>query len=272
METPPAPSLTVEKPNNMKFVNEYNLNFDNISYLLKLGIIPLTIEELIIFAQENNDINSFCYQNSFSLEKIQNMNKIFKQFDSIKEIINILKEIIEDKKISIKKINNDLNVIFKVKKPGKGEEEIIFCLTKTKFSVEKIIENLISHINDMKLEINKLKSEISNNGKSKIFLPKLENGWKNFYQTYEPLTIYKNQFGEVKFQGLIHGDFSKKIFTLEEELRPKERLVFTVCANDAFHRVDILSNGNVCLSIGGTEGINSSGWISLNGISYNISK
>ena len=272
METPPAPSSMVEKPNNMKFTNEYNLNFDNTDYLLKLGTIPISIEELIIFVQENNDINAFYYQGSFSLEKLQNMNKFFRQFDSIDEIINMLKEIIEEKKISIKKINNDLAFALKIKKLGKGEEEINILLTKTNISNQKIIENLISHINDMKLEINKLKNEISNNKISKKYIPKFENGWNNFYQTYEPLTIYKNQFGEVKFQGLILGDFSKKIFTLEEELRPKERLLFTVCANDTFQRVDILPNGNVCLSIGGTEGINGSGWLSLSGISYYISK
>lgn len=124
----------------------------------------------------------------------------------------------------------------------------------------------------MKSEINKLKNEISNIKNSKKFIPNLENGWSNFYESYEPLTIYKNQFGEVKFQGLIKGDFSKKIFTLEEELRPKERLIFTVCGNDAFKRLDILSNGNVFLSNSGIEGINGSGWLSLSGISYNISK
>ena len=272
METQPAPCFTAEKPNIIKFINEYNLNFDSTGYLLKLGTTQITIEELIIFIQENDNINSFCYQSFFSLEKLQKMNKCFRQFDSIEQIIDTLNEIIAEKKISIKKINNDLIVTFNLKKPGKGEEEIHFCLTKTNISVEKIIENLISHINDMKSEINKLKNEISNIKNSKKFIPNLENGWSNFYESYEPLTIYKNQLGEVKFQGLIKGDFSKKIFTLEEELRPKERLIFTVCGNDAFKRLDILSNGNVFLSIGGSEGINESGWLSLSGISYNISK
>ena len=166
-----------------------------------------------------------------------------------------------------------MDIIFKLKKPGKGEEEIHFCLNKTNLSAEKIIENLINHINDMKSEINELRSEITNMKNIKKFIPNFENGWSNFYQTYEPLTIYKNQSGEVKFQGLIVGDFSKKLFTLEEEIRPKERIIFTVCGNDSLKRLDILSNGNVYLSKGGTEGIpNETGWLSLSGISYNISK
>ena len=165
-----------------------------------------------------------------------------------------------------------MEIILKLKKPGKGEEEIHFCLNKTNLSVEKIIENLINHIKDMKLEINGLRSEITNMKNIKKFIPKFENGWNNFFQTYEPLTIYKNQSGEVKFQGLIVGEYSKKLFTLEEEIRPKERLIFTVCGNDSLKRLDILSNGNVYLSIGGSEGFPKEeiGWLSLSGISYNV--
>ena len=57
------------------------------------------------------------------------------------------------------------------------------------------------------------------------------------------------------------------------KILPKERLLFIVCANDSLKRLDILSNGNVYLSIGGSEGIgngNKSGWVSLSGISYNV--
>lgn len=273
METAAPLSFMEEKPKDIKFINEYNLNFDNIGYLLKLGIVPIKIEELFIFVKEIDQINSFCYQSSFSLETLQKMNKSFRQFDSIEEIIDILKEIINEKKISFKKANKDLDIIFKFKKPGKGEEEIQFCLNKTNISVEKTIENLISHINNMKLEIKELKTEITNMKNNKVFIPVFENGWSNFHQTYEPLKIYKNQSGEVKFQGLIIGDFSKKLFTLEEEIRPKERLIFTICGNDSLKRLDILSNGNVYLSKGGSEGINNEyGWITLSGISYNVSK
>lgn len=270
METP-APLSFVEdkpKPKDITFINEYNLNFDNVGYLLKVGIIPIRIEELILFVKETNQINSFCYQSSYSLESLQKMNKSFRQFDSIEEVIDILKEIINEKKISLKKINKDLEIIFKLKKPGKGEEEIHFCLNKTNLSVEKIIENLINHINDMKLEINGLRTEISNMKNIKKFIPKFENGWNNFYQTYEPLTIYKNPSGEVKFQGLIIGDYSKILFTLEEEIRPKERLIFTVLGNGSLIRLDILSNGNVFLTRGGIS--NETGWVSLSGISYNV--
>ena len=75
------------------------------------------------------------------------MNKIFWQFDTIDETIDALKEIISNKKISIKKENNELSIIFKFIKLGKGEEEVIFSLKKNNIENEKIIENLISNIN-----------------------------------------------------------------------------------------------------------------------------
>ena len=265
-----TPSEIDKEYNRIEFINEYNLTYDNIDYLLKLGITSIKKEELIIFVNEINDLNSFCFHGSFSLENLQKLNKSFKQFDSIGEVLETFKEIIEDKKVLIKKSNKELNVIFKLKKPGKGEEEVNFNLIKINCPTEKIIENLIIHINNNKLEIDKLKNQINN--QIKKYVPVLENGWCNFNDGYEQLTIFKNKFGEVKFQGLIIGDFSKKIMTLEEEIRPRERLLFLICAEDTFKRIDILANGEVFLSSGGSLGINGCGWLSLSGISYYVSK
>jgi len=247
---------------NIILINEYKLNFKSTDYILKLLKLK---QDLILLVNEQNIINSFGFQEIFSLEKLQKMNKIFRAFDSIDEVANSLEEIISLKKISLKKENSNIFITFKFNKPGKGEEDIIFTLVKANLSSNEIIENLISYINNLKKEIDDLKK---NNIKK--FIPKFENGWQNFYSSYEQLTIYKNSLGEVKFQGLITGDFSKKIFTLEEELRPKERLIFTICANDSFKRLDILQNGNVVLSHGGSEGIEGSGWLSLSGISYYV--
>lgn len=234
-----------------------------------MGNITNKIEELLLFVNEENKLNLGYYQETFFLEKLQKTNKCFKQFDSIDEIIIALKEIISEKKVSIQKRNNNLIIIFKVNKLGKGEEDIKFILSNKRFSNETIIENSINHINNIEVEIDKLKKE-KINGHVKKFIPKFENGWKNFDDTYEKLTIYKSPLNEIKFQGLICGDFSKKIFTLEKELIPQERLVFTICANDKFNRLDICPNGDVFLSNSGSVGIGGQGWLSLSGISYYI--
>ena len=51
----------------------------------------------------------------------------------------------------------------------------------------------------------------------------------------------------------------------EEERGRKEE-------EDTFKRIDILANGEVFLSSGGSLGINGCGWLSLSGISYYVSK
>ena len=75
-------------------------------------------------------MDTYYYQRFLSMENLQKVNKIFWQYDSIDEVIDALKDIISHKQISIKKENNDLHLILKYEKLGKGEEEIIFVLKK----------------------------------------------------------------------------------------------------------------------------------------------
>ena len=264
----PKPTVNNEKK-EIKFINEYQLNFENIFYLLKIGKIENEIEEIIIFVKIENNIDTVYYQNTFSLESLQKMNKIFRQFDTIDETIDALQDIISEKNIIIKKENDELLIIFKFKKLGKGEEEIIFILTKNNLENGKIIENLISNINGLKLEIEKLKNEI-NSPKIKKYKPVLENGWIVDPNTPQEFMVFKNNDGQVSIQGAVLGDWSKKIFTLEKEYRTKYRLTFPIIAAQAFNRVDILPNGDVYMSCHASLGIKGYGWVNFSGITYYV--
>ena len=271
MNTPapvPKPTINNEKK-EIKFINEYQLNFENINYLLKIGKIENEIKEIIIFAKVENNIDTVYYQNNYSLDSLQKMNKIFRQFDTIDETIDALQDIISEKNIIIKKENDELLIIFKFKKLGKGEEEIIFILTKNNLENGKIIENLISNINGLKLEIEKLKNEI-NSPKIKKYKPVLENGWIVDPNTPQEFMVFKNNDGQVSIQGAVLGDWSKKIFTLEKEYRTKYRLTFPIIAAQAFNRVDILPNGDVYMSCHASLGINGNGWVNFSGITYYV--
>ena len=271
MNTPapiPKPTINTEKK-DIEFINEYKLNFENIIYLLKIG--KIVNEEIIIFVKIENMIETVYYQNNFSLENLQKMNKIFRQFDTIDETIDALKDIISDKNIKIKKENDELFIIFKFKKLGKGEEEIIFKLSKNNIENGKIIENLISNINNLKLEVEKLKNEI-NTKKFKKYKPVLENGWIVDPNTPQEFIVCKNNDGQVSIQGAVVGDWSTKIFTLEKEYRTKYRLTFPIIAAQAFNRVDILPNGDVYLSCHASLGIKGNGWANFSGITYYISE
>ena len=264
----PKPTVNNEKK-EIKFINEYQLNFENINYLLKIGKIENEIKEIIIFAKVENSIDTVYYQNNFSLDSLQKMNKIFRQFDTIDETIDALKDIISDKNIIIKKENDELLIKFKFKKLGKGEEELIFKLTKNNIENGKIIENLISNINGLKLEIEKLKKEI-NSTKIKQYKPVLENGWIVDPDTPQEFMVFKNNDGQVSIQGAVTGDWSKKIFTLEKEYRTKFRLTFAIIAAQAFNRVDILPNGDVYMSCHTSLGIKGNGWVNFSGITYYV--
>ena len=255
---------------DIKFIGEHKLILDNKNYVLKFGKIENKIEELIIFAKDGNSIDTCYYQRCFSIENLQKVNKVFRQYDTIDESIDALKDIISHKKISIKKENNELHIILKYLKLGKGEEEIIFILKKNNIESGKIIENLISNIDNLKLEIEKLKKEISEKKLIKYY-PVLENGWIVDPNIVQELKVCKNSDGQVTFQGAVTGDWSKKIFTLEKEFRTKYRLTFPVIANQAFNRVDILPNGDVYMSFHASLGVQGSGWVNLSGITYYIS-
>lgn len=256
---------------DIQFIYEYKLNVEKIVYLVKIGKIVNEIEEMIIFVKVEAMIDTSYFQNSFNLEKLQTMNKLFRQFDTIDETIDALKETIIDKKITIEKKNDEILIMFKFKKLGKGEEEIIFNLKKNNIENGKIIENLISNINNMQLEIIKLKNEI-NSKKIKKYRPVLENGWIVDPNIPQEFIVIKNSDGQVSFQGAVMGDWSKKIFTLEKEFRTKFRLTFPIIANQAFNRADILPNGDVYLSCHASLGIQGSGWANLSGITYYISE
>ena len=264
----PKPTVNNEKK-EIKFITEYQLNFENIFYLLKIGKIENEIQEIIIFIKIENYIDTVYYQNTFSLESLQKMNKICRQFDTIDETIDALKDIISDKNIIIKKENDELLIKFKFKKLGKGEEELIFKLTKNNIENGKIIENLISNINGLKLEIEKLKKEI-NFPKIKKYKPVLENGWIVDPDTPQEFMVFKNNDGQVSIQGAVKGDWSKKIFTLEKECRTKYRLTFAIIAAQAFNRVDILPNGDVYMSCHASLGIKGYGWVNFSGITYYV--
>lgn len=273
MDTP-APIAKPTINNNKedaKFIKEYKFNFENINYILKIGKVVNEIEEIIIFVKDENKIDSCYYQNSFSLINLQKMNKIFRQFDTIDEAIDALKDIISDKQIIIKKENDNLSIIFKFKNLGKGIEEISFILKKNSMETGKIIDNLISNINNINKEIEELKKEI-NSKKIKKYHPVLENGWTTDpYTTPQEFIVCKNSDNQVSFQGVVFGDWSKKIFTLEKEFRTKIRLTFPVIAAQAFNRVDILPNGDVYLSFHASLGVKGNGWVNLSGITYYIS-
>ena len=157
METP---SLNVKPKEKIDFKINVKFQIDNISYNIKLGKIFNKEEELIIMIKEENIISSGYYQISLPLGELYKISKCFRFFDTIDETIESLKDIINDKKINIKKNNDSLELIMKLNKGGKGEEEVNLKLSKNNLETAKIIDYLIEQMNEMKKEIYNNKKEI----------------------------------------------------------------------------------------------------------------
>lgn len=86
--------------------------------------------------------------------------------------------------------------------------------------------------------------------------PAFENGWVNYAGA---AAFYKDPWGVVHIKGLIKTGTSGTVcFTLPEGYRPSESLLWAIVMNNAFGRLDILSNGYVIPAVGTTQ------YVSLN--------
>lgn len=164
METPDIHIETeteteTEKENNI-FINESLLEFGNINYIVKIG--KSLKRELILYIKEENIISSGYYQNYFTLQKLKKINNYFKTFDTIDKIIEIFKDILCNKNLIITKINDDLSILFIINKNRNNKEEVNIKLKKRYLETQEILDILISHINNINLEINALKNEKKN--------------------------------------------------------------------------------------------------------------
>ena len=184
-------------------------------------------------------------------------------------------KIINENNIKIQKLETKLKeneINFNLQKENLNNEIQILNQKIEKNNVEKNkIDNLISNINELKSEIEKIKVE---NKLKKIikYSPILENGWIVDPNIPQEFIVVKNNENQVSFQGAVVGDWSKKIFTLKKEFRTKYRLCFPVIANQAFNRIDILPNGDVYLSYHASLGVKGNGWVAFSGITYYISE
>ena len=201
--------------NNIEFKYEKEIIIDNNKYLIKLGKMIDKQEELIIFIKEENEISSLYYQDAFSLEQLYKINKCFKFFDSIDETIESLKEIINEKRIQIRKNDLFLECLIKINKIVKGEEEFTIKLSKNNLSSGKIIEYLIIQINEMKKDIKQNKEDIkkinikldklllNDNSKDNIDESKIISTKKEINFVSE--RIKGSDFSSIKYQLLYRG-------------------------------------------------------------------
>ena len=126
------PILTITNENtilSIKEPKEFNLIHNQKDYIVLIGKSS-KLEKLGIQLKESDFNLNFFYENFFNLEELKNINKYFRIYDNIDEVIPDIEAIFEEKKFSIKFENDKLMVILKFNKIGKGEELISLELKK----------------------------------------------------------------------------------------------------------------------------------------------
>ena len=162
---PPTPILNTNNIQkyqiNDNYGNKYNFSFS----INKLGI---NFE-----INKSEEITPQTYINTFDLSSLSNKSKIFSLCNSYNEVFEYINELYKQNKISIKKDNENINIIMKISLMMK-EQEVILNLNKKINNKEDIIFQLCDVIKEMKNEILGIKNE--NNDLKKRIL-KIEN-WK----------------------------------------------------------------------------------------------
>ena len=153
----PAPSFVTKNSFNSK--KEYKLTINEKDFLIQIAR-PLNSENLYINAKEISSISNVFYEETFTLEQLKNINRSFRYFDTIDELIINIYQIFEEKKAFLKIEDNKLYIIFKINKGLVGNEEISIKLKSENLSLDNICISLCKEINELKIKYNELKKEI----------------------------------------------------------------------------------------------------------------
>jgi len=95
--------------------------------------------------------------------------------------------------------------------------------------------------------------------------PAFQNSWANFGAPHDTAAYYKDNWGRVHFKGVIASGTATAgtvMFTLPEEYRPYNTLVFATISNSALAEINVQSDGDVTIEVGSNVDL------SLDGISF----
>ena len=183
---------------------------------------------------KDENIHLSNYKNSFTLESLRNISKLFRLYDSISEVSYYLFEELENNK-HVLQLDKNLNMllIFSYQIPGaKKSEEVIMTLEKQNLKTEEMNNMLLKEIIKMKNEIKDLKEEneklkqIIENKKDikieeiiseKIKIIKDEIN-KKFKQYENEIYNLKEQILNINFNNTAIDDISKYIKIIKDNI------------------------------------------------------
>jgi len=188
----------------IKEESKYELNYENKKYNFIIQITESNL--LILILKEIDDISSNYYISKNNLDDLIKIDKQFRAYDTINEVYEILKDILNIEKASIQIIKDNLVLNFSFPLPANKKKEIIIPFQIKNFHQKIINDKFIKKIIDLE---NKLNKEFEEN----LIYKKLINENKNIICLVSEL---KEEVINLKNKDNVNN---KKINELKEEIR-----------------------------------------------------
>ena len=179
---------------SLNMINQMEKEFKYKDIFWKI-IFKIISEEFIISLEQNN----YYFQQKFNVQYLNSF-EIFKNEKNIENIINIIINLIEEKKFEIKEVNKNINLVLLTNK------NVELTIPKIEKNVKQIFDMLLNEIKLIKNEINELKGVDIRNYKN------YKNEFHELNEKIDQLVINNedliNEHKEVTKNKLKKGKFS----------------------------------------------------------------
>ena len=197
----PKPLIDIEK---IDFIEELKVIKENENYNIQFGLKENKNELTIkVISQNNKDI--YYFQQSYTLNELQNLSKIFAVYETMRDIIIFFKNL----KFEFNEKNEYLILKFNVFLPDGKNKLIELKLKKYLMDVNQVIKNLFAEIQSIKGNMQKEKQDSLNR---ELDYKKEMSGLKTDFLNRE--LNYKKEISNLKQDSL---KYIKEISALKEE-------------------------------------------------------
>ena len=155
MEMTPAP---IEKDNKISTA-DYEMKLNEENFTIKLELYASTIN---LISHPKNSLSPLYYKSNYKLEEMKKLSKSFTLFDSIKDIYQCIKEILDEGKGKIFFEKDNFVISIPLFLPTGKQELIYFYLNKNNMEKDEIIQKLCKKITELENKIKeneKIKNE-----------------------------------------------------------------------------------------------------------------
>lgn len=141
-------------------IQEFNLTFNNISFIIKL-FLDEEKQLINILSNPKEKFIRVQYERCLSMEELISKNKQFKSFDNLDEALSLLIELFKKNKIVIKEYKENLQIKLEIKLLSLSGNEQTFDIDLYKKEINKdaLIDQLITKTISLEKELDEIKKD-----------------------------------------------------------------------------------------------------------------